>query len=165
VLDPTDIPRFGRLGVLAAMQGIHCPSDRPWAGARLGEARLSGAYAWRKLLGSGARILNGTDALVEDVSPVRNFHATVTRQDEAGNPPGGFDPEQKLTRAEALRTMTLDGAYGSFEEEARGSIEPGKLADLVVLSQDILAVPDALLLQTEVDLTIVNGRVLFERKR
>jgi len=164
VLAPADIPRFGRLGVLAAMQGIHCPSDRPWAGARLGEARLSGAYAWRKLLASGARILNGTDAPVEDVSPVRNFHATVTRQDEAGNPPGGFDPDQKLTRAEALRTMTLDAAYGSFEEAARGSIEPGKLADLVVLSQDILAVPDAALLKTEVDLTIVNGRVLFERK-
>jgi predicted amidohydrolase YtcJ len=163
VLDPADIPRFGRLGVLASMQGIHCPSDRPWAPARLGRARLAGAYAWRTLLASGARILNGTDAPVEDVSPIRNFHATVTRQDENGNPPGGFDPDQKLTRAEALRTMTLDAAYGSFEEGTRGSIAPGRLADLVVLSRDILAIPDRDLLKTEVDLTIVNGRVLHER--
>ena len=140
ILDAADIPRFGQLGVLASMQGIHCPSDRPWAPARLGEARIAeGAYAWRKLLATGARILNGTDAPVEDVSPIRNFHATVTRQDENGQPPGGFDPDQKLTREEALRTMTLDAAYGSFEEtDERGSIEPGKLADLVVLSQDIL---------------------------
>ena len=163
VLDPADVPRFGRLGVLASMQGIHCPSDRPWAVARLGPARLAGAYAWRSLLASGARILNGTDAPVEDASPILNFHATVTRQDERGNPPGGFDPEQKLTRAEALRTMTLDAAYGSFEEGTRGSIEPGKLADLVVLSQDILSVPDAALLDTKVDLAVVSGRVLFER--
>ena len=165
VLDPVDIPRFGRLGVLASMQGIHCPSDRPWVPARLGEARLAGSYAWRRLLAAGARILNGTDAPVEDVSPLRNFHATVTRQDERGNPPGGFDPDQKLTRDEALRTMTLDAAYGSFEETVRGSIEPGKLADLVVLSQDILSVPDAKLVETQVDLSIVGGRVLYERGR
>jgi len=165
VLDAADIPRFGRLGVLASMQGIHCPSDRPWATARLGEGRVAeGAYAWRKLLATGARILNGTDAPVEDVSPIRNFHATVTRQDESGKPPGGFDPDQKLTRREALRTMTLDGAYGSFEETTRGSIEPGKAADLTVLSQDILAVPDGALLTTEVEATIVNGRVRYERK-
>ena len=157
VLDAADIPRFGRLGVLASMQGIHCPSDRPWAPARLGDARIAeGAYAWRKLLATGARILNGTDAPVEDVSPLRNFHATVTRQDESGQPPGGFDPDQRLTREEALRTMTLDAAYGSFEETTRGSIEPGKAADLVVLSQDILSVPDDALLKTEVVATIVE---------
>jgi predicted amidohydrolase YtcJ len=165
VLDEADIPRFARLGVLASMQGIHCPSDRPWAPARLGAARVAeGAYAWRKLLAAGARILNGTDAPVEDVSPVRNFHATVTRQDASGTPPGGFDPDQKLTRDEALRTMTLDAAYGSFEEATRGSIEPGKAADLVVLSQDILSVPDGSLPRTEVVATIVGGRVLYERK-
>jgi predicted amidohydrolase YtcJ len=164
VLDEADIPRFARLGVLASMQGIHCPSDRPWAPARLGTARVAeGAYAWRKLVSAGARILNGTDAPVEDVSPVRNFHATVTRQDASGKPPGGFDPDQKLTREEALRTMTLDAAYGSFEEAMRGSIEPGKAADLVVLSRDILSVPDGALPGTEVVATIVGGRVLYER--
>jgi predicted amidohydrolase YtcJ len=164
ILDGADIPRFGKLGVLAAMQGIHCPSDRPWAPRRLGEARVAeGAYVWRKLLASGAHIMNGTDAPVEDVSPIQNFHATVTRQDASGQPPGGWDPDQKLTREEALRTMTLDAAYGSFAEGEKGSIEVGKLADLVVLSQDILAVPDDSLMKTEVLATIVDGRVLYEK--
>ena len=98
ILDAADIPRFGKLGVLASMQGIHCPSDRPWAPKRLGDARVAeGAYVWRKLLDSGARILNGTDAPVEDVSPIQNFHASVTRAAPRGQPPGGFDPDQKLT--------------------------------------------------------------------
>jgi predicted amidohydrolase YtcJ len=164
ILDATDIPRFGRLGVLAAMQGIHCPSDRPWAPRRLGDARVSeGAYVWRKLLDTGARVLNGTDAPVEDVSAIQNFHATVTRQDAKGQPPGGFDPDQKLSRAEALRTMTLDAAYGSFAESEKGSIEAGKLADLVVLSQDILSVPEDRILATEVLATIVDGQVLYEK--
>jgi predicted amidohydrolase YtcJ len=166
ILDAADIPRFGKLGVLAAMQGTHCPSDRPWAGRRLGEARVAeGAYVWRKLLDSGARILNGTDAPVEDLSPIRSFHASVTRQDASGQPPGGFDPGQKLTRPEALRTMTLDAAYGSFAEREKGSIEVGKIADLVVLSQDILSVPDDALMGTEVLTTIVDGKVLYERGR
>jgi predicted amidohydrolase YtcJ len=164
ILDAADIPRFGRLGVLAAMQGIHCPSDRPWAPRRLGDARVAeGAYVWRKLLDAGARILNGTDAPVEDVSPIQNFHATVTRQDASGQPPGGFDPDQKLTRAEALRTMTLDAAYGRFAEKENGSIEVGKLADLVVLSQDILSVPDDAIMRTEIVATIVDGRVRYEK--
>jgi predicted amidohydrolase YtcJ len=164
ILDAADIPRFGRLGVLAAMQGIHCPSDRPWAPRRLGEVRVAeGGYVWRKLLDAGARILNGTDAPVEDISPIQNFHATVTRQDADGRPPGGFDPGQKLTRAEALRTMTLDAAYGSFAEAEKGSIEVGKLADLVVLSQDILAVPDDALMKTEIVATIVDGKLLYEK--
>jgi hypothetical protein len=162
ILDAADVPRFGRLGVLAVMQGIHCPSDRPWAPKRLGDARVAeGAYVWRKLLDTGARILNGTDAPVEDVSPIQNFHATVTRQDAEGRPPGGFDPDQKLTRAEALRTMTLDAAYGSFAESEKGSIEVGKLADLVVLSQDLLSVPDDALMKTEVVATIVDGKLLY----
>jgi hypothetical protein len=164
LIDAKDIPRFGRLGVLAVMQGIHCTSDRPWAPRRLGEARVNeGAYVWRKLLSSGARVINGTDAPVEDLSPIENFYATVTRQDAAGRPRGGFDPDQRLSREEALRTMTRDAAYASFEESRKGSIEPGKLADLVVLSRDILSVPDEELLGTKVLATIVNGRVLYER--
>jgi predicted amidohydrolase YtcJ len=121
-----------------------------------------GGYVWRKLLATGARVLNGTDAPVEDLSPIANFHATVTRQDASGQPPGGFDPGQRLNRVEALRTMTLDAAYGSFEEAVKGSIEPGKLADLVVLSQDILSVPAEALLETEVLATIVDGRMVYE---
>ena len=162
ILDAADIPRFGKLGVLAAVQGIHCPSDRPWAPKRLGDARIAeGGYVWRKLLDTGARLLNGTDAPVEDLSPIQNFHATVTRQDASDRPPGGFDPDQRLTRAEALRTMTGDAAYGSFGEQEKGSIETGKLADLVVLSQDILSVPDDQLMKTEVLATIVDGRVRY----
>jgi hypothetical protein len=163
ILDERDIPRFGRLGVLAAVQGIHCTSDRPWAPRRLGLARVEeGGYVWRKLLDTGARLLNGTDAPVERLSPIENFHATATRQDASGRPPGGFDPDQRLTREEALQTMTLDAAYGSFEESRKGSLTPGKLADLVVLSQDILSVPDEALLETEVLATMVGGRVLYE---
>jgi predicted amidohydrolase YtcJ len=166
ILDAQDIPRFGRLGVLASMQGIHCPSDRPWAPKRLGDARVAeGAYVWRKLLDTGARIANGTDAPVEDVSPIQNFHASVTRAGADGQPPGGFDPAQKLTRAEALRTMTLDAAYSGFAEKERGSIEVGKLADLVVLSQDILSVPDEALMQTEILATILDGRVLYQKRK
>ena len=164
-LSAADIPRFGRLGVLASMQGIHCPSDRPWAPKRLGMARVTeGAYVWRKLLDAGARIINGTDAPVEDLSPIQNFHATVTRRDASGQPPGGFDPEEKLTREEALQTMMLNGAFGNFEETEKGSIEPGKLADLVVLSQDILSVADDALMKTEVLATILDGQVLYERR-
>jgi predicted amidohydrolase YtcJ len=164
VLDAADIPRFGRLGVLASIQAVHCPSDRPWAVARLGPERIrEGAYAWRKLLETGARLLNGTDAPVEDLSPIQNFHAAVTRQDASGQPPGGFDPGQKLTREQALRSMTVEGAYGCFEEQARGAIRPGQLADLVVLSQDILAVPDEALMGTQVLATIVDGRLLHDR--
>jgi predicted amidohydrolase YtcJ len=163
ILDAADIPRFGALSVLAAFQGIHCTSDRPWAPQRLGMARVEeGAYPWRSLLDTGARLLNGTDAPVEALSPIANFYATVTRQIPDGQPPGGFDPAQKLTRVEALRTMTLDAAYGSFQESEKGSLTPGKDADLVVLSQDILAVPDSQLLDTEVVMTIVNGRVAYE---
>jgi hypothetical protein len=166
VLDEKDIPRFARLGVIASMQGIHCTSDRPWAGARLGAARIAeGAYAWRKLLASGARIVNGTDAPVEDVDPLRSFYASVTRQDESGRPPGGFDPDQKMTREEALRSYTRDAAYGTFTEGDLGSIEVGKLADLTVLTRDILKVPEAEILEARVAYTIVGGRIRYERGR
>jgi predicted amidohydrolase YtcJ len=164
ILDPADVPRFARLGVIASMQGIHCPSDRPWAESRLGRARVQEElYVWRKLLKAGARIINGTDAPVEDLSAIQNFHASVTRQDATGNPPGGFDPDQRMTREEALRSYTLDAAYGAFAEEARGSLQPGKLADLVVLSKDIMTVPDGEIMRTEVIYTIVDGKVRLEK--
>jgi predicted amidohydrolase YtcJ len=166
ILDERDIPRFGKLGVIASMQGIHCTSDRPWAPSRLGMARVvEGLYVWQKLLRSGARIINGTDAPVEDVDPVKSFYASVTRQSEKGDPPGGFEPDQRMTRAEALRSYTLDAAYGAFREQDLGSLEPGKLADLTVLSQDILAVPDPEILKADVLYTIVDGRIRYEKAR
>lgn len=164
ILDEADIPRFARLGVIASMQAIHATSDMPWVPARLGEARArEGAYVWRKLLQSGARIANGSDAPVEPLNPLLGFYAAITRQDERGNPPGGWFPDQRMTREEALRSFTLDAAYAAFEEHLKGSLEPGKLADLVVLSKDIMTIPPAEILRTAVDLTIVDGRIVYER--
>jgi predicted amidohydrolase YtcJ len=162
MLDRADIPRFARLGVIASMQAIHATSDRPWAPDRIGMARVKeGAYAWRKLLASGARIANGTDAPVEPLDPIRNFHAAVTRTDEHDKPPGGFDPEERMTREEALRSMTLDGAYASFQERELGAVEAGRRADLVVLSSDIMRMPAEDLMQARVVYTIVAGKVAY----
>jgi len=162
ILDSADIERFGRLGVIASVQGIHCTSDRPWAASRIGEDRIAeGAYAWRKLRDGGALLVNGTDTPVERVDPLKCFYASVTRQQPDGTPPGGFDPGEKMSREEALRSYTVDAAYGIFRERELGSIVPGKLADLVILSSDILTVPDDELLSTSVVATIVDGRFVF----
>jgi predicted amidohydrolase YtcJ len=164
LLDAAEIPRFARLHVIASMQGIHAPSDRPWAPARVGMARVTeGLYVWRKLWQAGARIVNGTDAPVEDLSPIQNFYASVTRMGFDGRPPGGFDPDQRMTREEALRTYTKDAAYAQFEEKEKGTLEVGKRADLVVLSRDIMKVPESEILGAQVDVTIVDGRVRYER--
>ena len=158
-LHPEDIPRFGELGVIASMQGIHCTSDAPWVPDRLGDQRSEeGAYVWRKLADSGAVIINGTDAPVEDVNPIDSFYASVSRRLADGSV---FYPEQRMERLEALRTYTLNAAYGIFEEETRGSITPGKLADLVVLSRDILEVPEDEIPDTEVLYTILGGEVVY----
>ena len=162
ILDESDIPRFGRLGVIASIQGIHGTSDLPWAAKRLGEARvLEGAYVWQKLRKSGAVLINGTDAPVEDVDPIKSYYASVTRQSEAGEPRGGYQPDQKLTRLEALRSYTKDAYWASFAEANGGVVAPGKWADLTVLSKDILSVPDAEILKAQVLYTIVNGRVAY----
>jgi predicted amidohydrolase YtcJ len=158
-LDPADVPRFARLGVIASMQGVHCTSDGSWVPQRLGEERTrAGAYVWRKLLDSGAKICNGTDTPVEDVDPIACFYASVTRKLADGRE---FYPEQRMTRLEALRSYTLDGAYAAFEEERLGSLVPGKLADVVVLSHDILEVPDEAIREAKVELTIVGGKVKY----
>jgi hypothetical protein len=158
-LDPADIPRFAHLGVIAAMQGIHCTSDGPWVVERIGEERArTGAYAWRRLLDSGAVVVNGTDAPVEDVDPIACFHASVTRKMKDG---AAFFAEQRMTREEALRSYTASGAYAGFEEGIKGTLTPGKLADVVVLSRDILAVPDDEVLEARVLWTIVGGGIAF----
>ncbi|MFC1561465.1 amidohydrolase [candidate division KSB1 bacterium] len=163
-LSVEDIPRFGELGVIASMQGIHMASDRPWAIDRLGRERIvEGAYVWQKLFNSGAKIINGTDVPVEPVNPIACFYASVTRRTLKGTPPGGYEPDQKMSREEALRSYTLDAAYGAFEEGIKGSIEVGKLADFTVFSQDIMRVPDDDLLNTAVDYTIIDGKILYKR--
>ena len=164
-LDLQDIPRFAELGVIAAMQAIHMSSDRPWAIYRLGERRIvNGAYVWQKLLQSGAKVINGTDAPVEPISPVASFYSSVTRKTLKGTPDGGYEADQKMTRDQALRSYTLDAAYGAFEEDIKGSIEPGKLADFTVFDQDIMTVDEKDILNVKVMMTIVGGEVLFERK-
>jgi predicted amidohydrolase YtcJ len=164
-LHPDDIPRFGKLGVIPAMQAIHLSSDRPWAIERLGEKRIKeGAYMWQSLLKSGAVIVNGTDVPVEPINPIASFFASVTRQTLKGEPEGGYEPAEKMTRGQALRSYTLDAAYGAFEENSKGSIKPGKLADFVVFNKDLMTVPDTEILSTEVSMTILGGKVLYEKK-
>jgi predicted amidohydrolase YtcJ len=156
-LHPDDIPRFVRLGVIASMQGVHATSDGPWVLKRLGPERAKrGAYLWRSLLDAGVIIANGTDTPVEDIDPIACFYASVTRRMADGT---AFYPEQRMTREEALRTYTLNGAYAAFEEDLKGSITPGKLADIVVLSKDILKIPEAEIPGTKVVLTLLGGKV------
>jgi len=160
-LSPADVPRFGRLGVIASMQAVHCTSDGPWVAKRLGERRAAeGAYVWRKLADSGAAIANGTDVPVEPINPLAGFYAAVTRKTKDGTP---FFPGQKLSRAEALRAYTINGAYAAFEEGIKGSLTAGKLADVTVLSKDILACPEDEIRTAEVVMTIVGGKILYRR--
>jgi predicted amidohydrolase YtcJ len=160
-LSAADIPRFGQLGVIAAMQGIHCTSDAPFVILRLGPKRAEeGAYVWQKLMKTGAIVGNGTDAPVEDVSPIACFYASVTRKAKDGSV---FYPGQRMTRQEALRSYTWNNAYAAFEEKLKGSLEIGKLADITVLSRDILTIPDDEIPATDVLYTIVDGKVAFER--
>ena len=160
-LRPDDIPRFGELGVVASMQGIHCTSDGPWVVLRLGEKRArEGAYPWRTLLETEAVVANGTDAPVEDVDPIASFYASVTRRMKANGEL--FYPEQRMTREEALHSYTLAPAWAAFEEDIKGSLEVGKLADVTVLSKDIMTVPEKEILEAKVLYTIVGGDVKYE---
>lgn len=162
VLNPADIPRFGKMGVVAAMQGIHCTSDGPWVIKRIGEQRAEeGAYVWRELIKTGAMISNGTDAPVEDVDPIASFYASVTRKMKDGK---AFFPGQCMTREEALRSYTWNGAYAAFQENILGSLTPSKLADITILSKDILSVPEDEILSAEIVYTIVGGQVLYQKK-
>lgn len=162
---PSDIPRFARLGVIPAMQAIHLSSDRPWAIKRLGEKRIKeGAYMWQSLLRTGAKVINGTDVPIEPINPIASFYASVTRMTLRGEPAGGYEPEEKMTREQALRAYTLDAAFGAFEEKIKGSIVVGKLADFTVFTKDIMKVPDGELLSTEIAMTVVGGRKVFVRE-
>ena len=160
-LNTADIPRFKEMAVIASMQGIHCTSDAPFVEKRLGEERSRlGAYPWRSLLDEGVIIANGTDAPVEDVDPIECFYASVTRK-RADN---GFEffPQQRMTREEAIYSYTLGNAYAAFEDAYKGSLEPGKVADIVVLSNNLLSCSDEDILETQVLKTIVDGKIKYE---
>ena len=162
-LHPDDIERFAKLGVIASMQGVHCTSDAPYVPQRLGMRRSKeGAYVWQSLLKSGAVICNGTDAPVEKIDPIASFYASVTRRLENGVT---FFPEQCMTREQALRSYTLDAAYAAFEEEIKGSITPGKLGDVVVLTKNIMTCPDDQIRDAKVRYTIVGGKIRYDSKK
>jgi predicted amidohydrolase YtcJ len=161
-LSARDIPRFGQLGVIASMQGVHATSDAVFVLARLGPKRAEeGAYVWQKLMKSGATIANGTDAPVEDISPIASFYASVSRKLKDGSV---FYPDQRMSRIEALRSYTINAAYAGFEETIKGSLKPGKLADITVLSKNIMTVPEDQIPSTEALYTIVGGKVEFSRR-
>ena len=160
-LHPAEIPRFGALGVIASMEGVHCTSDAPYVLARLGPQRAEeGAYVWQKLMKSGAVVSNGTDAPVEDVDPIASYYATVSRKLTDGSV---FYPDQRMSRMEALNSYTLNGAFAAFEESSRGSLKAGKYADMVVLSKDILTIPEDDIPSAQVVYTIVGGKVKYKR--
>jgi predicted amidohydrolase YtcJ len=160
-LNPSDIPRFGALGVIASMQGIHCTSDAPYVLARLGPKRAEeGAYVWQKLMKSGAMVTNGTDAPVEDVDPIASYYASVSRKVKDGSV---FYPDQRMTRMEALKSYTINGAFAAFEENSKGSLKAGKYADMVILSKDIMTIPEGEIPSAQVLYTIVGGKVRYKR--
>jgi predicted amidohydrolase YtcJ len=162
VLSPDDVPRFAKLGVIAAMQTTHQISDMPWAEARLGPDRVKGAYAWRSLLDTGVTIANGTDAPVEAVDTRRTFHAAIARENEANQPPGGWYPRQRMTRDEALKSMTLWAARACFLERDAGSIAVGKHADFAVLDRDWMRVAPERIMATRVLATYSAGKPVYE---
>jgi predicted amidohydrolase YtcJ len=164
VLSPEDIPRFAKLGVIPSMQASHQTSDMRWAETRVGPQRIRGAYAWRSLLNTGVVIPDGSDFPVEEVNPLISFHSAVTRQDASGWPPGGWYPEQVMTREEALRAMTIWPAYAGFQEKELGSLTPGKYADFVVLDRDIMSVPASEVLGTRVLATYIGGKSVYGMK-
>jgi len=157
ILRYEDIKRFSELGILPSMQAIHATSDKNMAQNRLGEIRIQGAYAWRKLIDAGARIANGSDFPVESPNPFWGLHAAVTRQDRDGEPNGGWFPEERMTVTEAFASFTIDAAYAGHQEDLIGSLETGKKADFIFLDRDIFTIPEGEIWKTQATETWVNG--------
>jgi len=163
ILAEPDIPRFRALGVLPSMQPTHCTSDMPWADTRLGAERIPGAYAWRSLLRTGTLIAGGSDFPVELPNPFHGIHAAVTRRPRTGPDPG-WQPEQRMTRAEAVRAFTAWNAYAAHQEAELGTLEPGKWADLVVCSADVFTCPEREIAAIEPVLSLVAGEIVLDRR-
>ncbi len=164
-LRESDIPRFGKLGVIASMQPTHCISDKKFYEKRIGTERSKGAYAWRSLLNAGARLAFGTDYQVEPLNPMEGLYAAVTRKDRLGEEGDGWFPGQKLTMTEAIEYYTLGSAYAQFMENRKGMIRPGYLADIVITDRDLLTIPESEIMKTRVDYTIVGGKIVYQSAR
>lgn len=164
VVNPSDFKRFAELGIIASMQPTHAISDKRWAESRLGEYRVLGSYAWHLMRSYGVHVPFGTDFPVESINPYRTLYAAVSRQDEEGLPLGGWQPQEKVTMAEAIRAHTYESAYAEFAEKEKGEIKVGMYADLVVQSKDLLTIPYKEIMQTEPVYTIFNGRIIYEKK-
>ena len=162
IVNPADIPRFAKLGVIPSMQPSHAIGDLFFAPSRLGLNRLKGAYAWESFIKSGVVVPGGTDAPVERGEPMIEFYAAVARKDQKGFSAKGWHPEEAVTREQALKMFTVWPAYAAFEEKLRGTIETGKLADLTILSADIMTVPELEILKTHCVMTVINGEIVFE---
>jgi len=158
-----DIPRFAELGVISSMQPVHATSDMPWAEDRVGPERIRGAYAWRSFLDAGVRVPLNSDFPAETLNPFYGMYAAETRQTPDGHPEGGWYPEQCLTRAEVLHGYLTEGAYAAFEEDLKGKIAPGMLADFIVISDDIRSIPSEDLLGIKVEQTYVGGKLVYDR--
>jgi predicted amidohydrolase YtcJ len=165
IVAPEDFELFEKYSVLPSMQATHATSDMRWVAERIGAERVRGAYAWRRFLSMGLPIPNGSDFPVEDPNPLWGFYASVTRQDHEAHPPGGWMPDHRMTRREALKSWTIHGAYAAFEEHKKGSITPGKLADFVLLSRDIMEIPPEEILKTRVTMTVLGGEVVFRESK
>ena len=163
VLTPDDIPRLAKLGIVASMQPLHATEDMHFAESRIGPERLKGAYIWKKLLDLGVVVATGTDYSVSPYNPFYTLHAAITRQDRDNNPPGGWIPEQAMTREEALRAATMAGAYVMFAEDILGSIEVGKLADFVVIPVDYMTIPAEDIWKIEPEMTVIGGEIVYTR--
>jgi len=163
IVAPNDIPRFASLNVLPSMQAVHATSDKNMAGDRLGVARLRGAYAWRSFIDQGSFIVGGSDFPVELANVFHGIHASVTRQDHNNQPEGGWLPEQRLTLVEALRSFTVDAAYGAFQENSMGTLAPGSWADFIIIDRDLFNIAPEQLWQVEVEQTFVNGKQVFAK--
>lgn len=163
VVNPSDFKRFAELGIIASMQPTHAISDKRWAESRLGEYRVLGSYAWHLMRSYGVHVPFGTDFPVESINPYRTLYAAVSRQDEEGNPTGGWQPQEKVTMAEAIRCHTYESAYAEFAEKEKGEIKVGMYADLIVHSKDLLTIPHKEIMQTEPLYTIFNGKIIYEK--
>jgi predicted amidohydrolase YtcJ len=164
IVNPADLPRFAKLGIIPSMQPSHAIGDLHFVPSRIGIARTAGAYAWQTLMKSGVIIAGGSDAPVERGEPMIEFYAAVARKDIRGFSGEGWHPEEKATREQALKMFTIWPAYAAFEEKVRGSIEVGKLADLSIFSADIMQIPEAEILKTRCVMTVINGEIVFEAR-